>query len=170
MPKTKSQQTNPVQHLRAFGLTYPEAHTKSPWPGHLDLAVGGKTFAFLSADGEPFSISCKLPQSAQTALLLPFAEPTAYGMGSSGWVTAKLDDGQEPPLEVFEGWIDESYRAIAPKTLLRKLMAAAPSGKRANRAGAKKKTKKAPPPSAARPARQAKPVKKKKAAKRKASP
>ena len=25
--------------LRAVGLTYPEAHLKSPWPGHADLAV-----------------------------------------------------------------------------------------------------------------------------------
>ena len=25
--------------LRDFGLAYPGAHTKSPWPGHLDLAV-----------------------------------------------------------------------------------------------------------------------------------
>jgi predicted DNA-binding protein (MmcQ/YjbR family) len=157
MPKTKSQPIDPIHRLRSFGLTYPGAHTKSPWPGHLDLAVEGKTFAFLSADGEPFSISCKLPHSSEAALLLPFVSPTAYGMGKSGWVTAKLDEGQSPPLDVFEGWIDESYRAVAPKTLLRKLTAAAP---RAKRAGAAK----ARPPSAAKKAKPVKAAKNKKKA------
>ncbi len=47
--------------LRAFGSTYPGAHAKSPWPGHNDLAVNNKTFAYLSAEGDPFSISVKLP-------------------------------------------------------------------------------------------------------------
>ena len=31
-----------AEALRAFGLTYPETHLKSPWPGHADLAVRDK--------------------------------------------------------------------------------------------------------------------------------
>lgn len=104
--------------LRAFGLKYPKAHTKSPWPGHLDLAVNDKTFAYLNDDTEPFSISCKLPQSGKAALKLPFTEPTGYGLGKSGWVTAKCADGQSPPIELFKAWIEESYRAQAPKRLV----------------------------------------------------
>ena len=50
-----------LEKLRAFGLKYPEAHLKSPWPGHLDLAVRDKAFAFMSIAGEPFRISVKLP-------------------------------------------------------------------------------------------------------------
>ena len=42
-----------VKELRGFGLGYPGAHTKSPWPGHLDLAVNDKTFAYLNVEGEP---------------------------------------------------------------------------------------------------------------------
>ena len=74
--------------LKEFGLAYPEAHGKSPWPGHDDLAVRNKTFAYLNAAGEPLSISCKLPLTGQMALTLPFASPTGYGLGKSGWVTA----------------------------------------------------------------------------------
>ena len=74
--------------LKKFGLAYPEAHSKSPWPGHDDLAVRNKTFAYLSAEGEPLSISCKLPLTSQMALTLPFTSPTGYGLGKSGWVTA----------------------------------------------------------------------------------
>ena len=135
---------DPMAELRAFGLTYPGAHTKSPWPGHLDLAVKDKTFAYLSAPGEPFKISCKLPLSSLAALSLGFTEPTAYGLGKSGWVTATdLPEDEPPPIELFKSWIDESYRAQAPKKLVASLSggtpaAATPKPKRA----AKKKTAK----------------------------
>jgi predicted DNA-binding protein (MmcQ/YjbR family) len=112
-----------IKELRAFGLTYPGAYTKSPWPGHMDLAVKDKTFAFLSADGEPFSISCKLPESSLAALSLPHASPTGYGLGKSGWVSVTAANGETPPVELLKAWIDESYRAQAPKTLVASLEA-----------------------------------------------
>jgi predicted DNA-binding protein (MmcQ/YjbR family) len=117
MGRKKDEEGTALGQLRAFGLRYPGAHTKSPWPGHLDLAVKDKTFAYLSVDGEPIKISCKLPLSADAALSLPFAEPTAYGLGKSGWVTATFSEDSEVPIELFEQWIDESYRAQAPKRL-----------------------------------------------------
>lgn len=115
-----------ASHLRELGLAkYPGAHLRSPWPGHLDLAVNGKTFAYLSGPGERFSISCKLPRSHAVALLMPNTRPTAYGLGKSGWVSASYDDDELPPAEIFEAWIDESYRAQAPKKLVAQLDAAA---------------------------------------------
>src|SRR5436190_19062563 len=110
MPGKKLASDAVVKELRAFGLALPGAHTKSPWPGHLDLAVKDKTFAYLSIEGEPFSIGCKLPHSNMAALtMLPFAVPTPYGLGKSGWVSAKFPDDQEPPVEMLKEWIDESY-------------------------------------------------------------
>jgi predicted DNA-binding protein (MmcQ/YjbR family) len=109
-----------LKELRAFGLTYPGAHTKSPWPGHLDLAVNDKTFAYLSVEGEPLSISCKLPTTSPLALLMPFTTPTAYGLGKSGWVSAKFA-GHVPDLAMLKAWLDESYRAQAPKKLVKEL-------------------------------------------------
>jgi hypothetical protein len=107
--------------LRAFGLTYPGVHLKSPWPGHLDLAVKDKTFVYLSVEGEPFKISCKLPFTHEGALEDEFCTPTPYGLGRAGWVTAR------PPgkidIDRFKDWIDESYRAQAPKSLLKQLIA-----------------------------------------------
>jgi len=134
-----------LKELRAFGLSYPGAHTKSPWPGHLDLAVNDKTFAYLSVEGDPFHISCKLPHSAEEALSLPFVTPAAYGLGKSGWVNAELPDGPLP-IELFQAWIDESYRAQAPKRLLNTLPETfAPEKKPAaqKRAGKKAAAKKA---------------------------
>lgn len=121
MARSKVRDTT-ANKLREIGLArYPGAHLKSPWPGHLDLAVKDKTFAYLSVDGEPFSISVKLPQSSAAALILPFTEPTPYGLGKSGWVSAKFPDGDSPPMEMLLAWIEESYRAQAPKKLVAEL-------------------------------------------------
>jgi predicted DNA-binding protein (MmcQ/YjbR family) len=107
--------------LRAFGMRYPGAHSKAPWPGHDDLAVKDKTFAYLPAEGEPFSLSVKLPFTGEEALELPFAEPTHYGLGRSGWVTFTPSAKQMPSLDQLKDWIDESYRAQAPKKLVKAL-------------------------------------------------
>ncbi|MFY9345988.1 MAG: MmcQ/YjbR family DNA-binding protein [Planctomycetota bacterium] len=114
-----------VQHLREVGLRkYPGAELKSPWPGHLDLAVNDKTFAYLSAPGDPPGVSLKLPFSCSIALDQPDAEPTGYGLGKSGWVSLSFENSV-PPKELLESWLDESYRAQAPKKLLAQLDAAA---------------------------------------------
>ena len=127
-----------LEKLRAFGMKYPGVHFKSPWPGHKDLAVKDKTFCYLSVEGEPFSISCKLPQSHEAALLLPFTKPTGYGLGKSGWVSASFPDGKLPAIDLFKEWIDESYRAQAPKTLVKQI-GGAPAPKKATKKKATKK-------------------------------
>jgi predicted DNA-binding protein (MmcQ/YjbR family) len=131
-----------VKELREWGLaTYPGAHLKSPWPGHMDLAVNDKTFAYLSIEGEPFGISCKLPKSSGVALMLPFCQPTPYGLGKSGWVSASFPAGKALPVDMLKQWIDESYRAQAPKKLLKQLdggVAATPAPAK-KKATAKKK-------------------------------
>lgn len=111
-----------VGQLRAFGLTFPGAHSKAPWPEHDDLAVNDKTFAYLPAKGaERFSLSVKLPYTGEVALELPFATPTAYGLGKSGWVSFNLDEGGIPAIGQLKEWIEESYRAQAPKRLVKEL-------------------------------------------------
>jgi len=129
--KTNLKSDAAVKQLRAFGLAYPGAHTKSPWPGHMDLAVKDKTFAYLSVEGEPLKLSCKLPRSSELALMFPFATPTPYGLGKAGWVTAQFAAGDEPPVELLQAWIDESYRAQAPKKLVTTLDAGAAAKKTA---------------------------------------
>lgn len=147
MAKTKRAATSGMaKHLRELGLAkYPGVHLKSPWPGHLDLAVKDKTFAYLSPDGEPFSISCKLPESNAVALMLPNTQPTGYGLGKSGWVSASYAEGEElPPAEIFEAWIDESYRAQAPKRLVKELETRGRAEAAKPKAAPRKKRAKAP--------------------------
>lgn len=106
--------------LRKFALGYPEATEDMPW-GHHAIKVKGKSFVFLAADAESLSLSAKLPSSAGVAVKLPFASPTEYGLGRSGWVTARFPRGARVPLDVLRLWIDESYRAVAPKRLVAQL-------------------------------------------------
>jgi predicted DNA-binding protein (MmcQ/YjbR family) len=144
MPK-KSPRSNDalLKTLRAFGLSYPGVETKSPWPGHDDLAVNGKTFAYLSAAGDPFIISLKLPFTGDEALQLPFATPTGYGLGKSGWVTFEPAPAEMPSLETLKSWIDESYRAQAPKRLAAQIaFDAAPKTRSTGRARATPKRRK----------------------------
>lgn len=141
MAKKKHPHDEALKALRALGLSYPGAHTKSPWPGHADLAVNDKTFAYLSLEGEPLGVGCKLPQSSALALELPFTEPTAYGLGKSGWVSAKLPEDEPVPLAMLKAWLEESYRAQAPKKLVKQLDegSAAPAKKAATKNTATKK-------------------------------
>jgi predicted DNA-binding protein (MmcQ/YjbR family) len=103
--------------LRRLALMYPEAYEEMPW-GHHAIKVKGKAFVFLAADQVTFSLSAKLPSSAGVALQLPFASPTEYGLGRSGWVTARFPRAARLPVDVLGMWIDESYRALAPKRLV----------------------------------------------------
>jgi predicted DNA-binding protein (MmcQ/YjbR family) len=106
--------------LRKLALSYPEAHEDMPW-GHHAIKVKGKSFVFLAADEATFSLSAKLPSSAGVAVKLPFASPTEYGLGKSGWVTARFPRSAKIPVKLLELWIDESYRAIAPRKLVAQL-------------------------------------------------
>ncbi len=108
--------------IRTIALGYPGSFEEFPW-GHSAFKVGKakKVFLFLVADTAGIRISMKLPESAFGALLLPFCEPTGYGLGKSGWVTATFGPDDNPPLAEIESWIDESFRAVATKTLVRQL-------------------------------------------------
>jgi predicted DNA-binding protein (MmcQ/YjbR family) len=130
--------------LREAGMAYPEVTEDFPW-GHRTLKVKGKAFVFLALTGEGLSISVKLPQSNSAALMMPFATPTGYGLGKSGWVSALFGARDTPPLELLRQWLAESYRAVAPKKLAARLDAGKEAPAPAKKAAAKKTAaKKAP--------------------------
>jgi predicted DNA-binding protein (MmcQ/YjbR family) len=106
--------------LREFALAYPETKEDFPW-GYRALKVKKKAFVFMGAEEGMTSMSFKLPKSAKTALKHSFTEPTHYGLGKHGWVTATFDSGDDLPMDLLRRWIDESYRAVAPKTLVKQL-------------------------------------------------
>jgi predicted DNA-binding protein (MmcQ/YjbR family) len=108
--------------LRDYAMAFPEATEDHPW-GHRAIKVKGKSFLFLGGekDTKELSLSVKLPSSRDVAVDLPFAEPTGYGLGKSGWVSARFAKVSDVPIDLLKAWIDESYRAIAPKKLVKGL-------------------------------------------------
>jgi predicted DNA-binding protein (MmcQ/YjbR family) len=104
--------------LARHALAKPEAWEDRPWEGDRVAKVRKKIFVFLPSD-DAGSIGVKLPHSAVYAVTLPCATPMAYGLGKHGWVTIKLADKSRPAVELLRDWIDESYAAIAPATLVR---------------------------------------------------
>src|SRR6187431_3074768 len=133
---------NPVRALRAkvrdFALALPEAHEDMPW-GERVVKVNNKVFVFLGhdKDTEHFGLSVKLPTSKHSALRLPFSSPTGYGLGKSGWVSAKLDDRSQASFEMLRDWVKESYCAIAPKALAEQVQPDPAKAKAAKKAKAK---------------------------------
>jgi predicted DNA-binding protein (MmcQ/YjbR family) len=107
--------------LEEFALSLPEAWIDTPW-GDRVVKVGKKIFVFLSlADsGEP-RITVKLPDSGDHGLSYHGAVPTGYGLGKHGWVTIPLGGVPHEETEVLIDFVEESYRAVATKTLVKRL-------------------------------------------------
>jgi predicted DNA-binding protein (MmcQ/YjbR family) len=113
---------DPEPDMVAFALALPEAWEDHPW-GETVVKVAKKVFVFFGVEGGlgDFGLCVKLPESAEAALALPNAEPAGYGLGKSGWVVVKFHRGDDVPLDDVRAWIVESYRAVAPKKLLKQL-------------------------------------------------
>ncbi len=111
-----------------MALRYPDAVEEAPW-GQLVMKVRRKVFCFLGdgkAEGEDLNLTFKLPRSADDALSLEFAAPAGHGLGRHGWVSFRYPDGEEAPVEQLVAWLDESYRAVAPRRLVKTLPDAGP--------------------------------------------
>jgi predicted DNA-binding protein (MmcQ/YjbR family) len=119
--KKKSELAGP---LKKFALDLPGAYEDHPW-GESVAKVAKKVFVFFGHDADTeFGMSVKLPQSRLEALQFPYTEPTGYGLGKSGWVSVKISEAKtKPPVDMLMDWIEESYRAVAPKKLLAELVA-----------------------------------------------
>lgn len=111
--------TPELELLRA-ALAYPETTEEFPW-GERVVKVRGKIFLFLGVVEGRLRVTVKLPRSMLDALSVPGAAPTGYGLGKSGWVSLWFGEGQDPPMDRLMAWLDESYRAVAPKRLVKSL-------------------------------------------------
>lgn len=120
-----------MDELRDFALTLPEAWVDEPW-GDEVVKVGTKIFLFLGSgeggSGDDRTIAVKLPESAPHALAYPGAYPTRYGLGKHGWVTILVSGVPEEEREVLLDFVEESYRAVATKTLVKRLDASIADG------------------------------------------
>ena len=112
--------------LIAFAATFPGAWEDHPWE-HTVMKVGKKVFVFFGGAASPpgeLSLTVKLPISYEMALTLPFMSPAGHGLWKGGWAALRQQDGDDIDLETIRGWIIQSYRAVAPKKLVKQFDAA----------------------------------------------
>jgi predicted DNA-binding protein (MmcQ/YjbR family) len=112
------------EKVREFALGLPGAVEEFPW-GETVAKVKGKVFVFLGVDdgSHPPGMTVKLTDEAvhAHALACPGAAPSGYGLGRAGWVRVPLEGKGVPAAELLCDWVEESYRAIAPKRLTAEL-------------------------------------------------
>ncbi|MFD5818082.1 MmcQ/YjbR family DNA-binding protein [Streptomyces sp. NPDC127038] len=112
------------QKVRGFALGLPGAAEEFPW-GETVAKVNKKVFVFLGLDdgSHPMGVTVKLKDEAAHAhaLTSPGAEPAGYGLGRAGWVRIPLEERGAPAAELLCDWVEESYRATAPKRLIAEL-------------------------------------------------
>jgi predicted DNA-binding protein (MmcQ/YjbR family) len=110
-----------LEEVRAHAFGLPEAWEDHPW-GESVAKVGKKVFVFFGeaqpADGA-VRFTVKLPDSHDEALSFPFTETPGYGLDRGHWVTVIAPP--DAPLEMLTGWVEESYRAVAPRALAKAL-------------------------------------------------
>jgi predicted DNA-binding protein (MmcQ/YjbR family)/CheY-like chemotaxis protein len=106
-----------AQALREQALRYPEAYEESPW-GERVVKVNDRIFLFSGLMDGVLHLTVRLPHSGFTVLAAPFAKPAGYGLARTGWVSLTLDSARTVSRDELVAWIDESYRAVAPRRLV----------------------------------------------------
>lgn len=106
--------------IREAALAYPETSEDFPW-GHSAFKVKNKTFCWMSFAETGMRLTVKLTDSRFYALSMPGVDESNYGLGKHGWVTALFLDEKDFPVEMLKRWLDESFRAVAPKAITKLL-------------------------------------------------
>ena len=68
-------------------------------------------------------LGIKLPETSPYAVMMSFAKAMDSGLGKHGWISAELTPDDSIPLDMLLEWLEESYRAVAPKRLIAELEA-----------------------------------------------
>ncbi|HEY9216741.1 MAG TPA: hypothetical protein VIO94_01735 [Phenylobacterium sp.] len=106
--------------LTAYALTLPETDVATGWARW--LRVTGKTFAVFGAKedrDDALTITLKLPISFEMIQDLPFVRESRGWHLQHKWAIVHFaaDDDILAEIPTLEGWLRQSYRAMAPKRL-----------------------------------------------------
>ena len=108
-----------LDKVRAIALGYPEVHEAVDDFGHTSFRVRDKPLIMLGEDQRGFWVNFKVLLETQDFLIQTGRfEKSAY-IGQHGWTV--LHPEAEPDWDEINDLIDEAYRRVAPKALLKKL-------------------------------------------------
>ncbi|MDW3176958.1 MAG: MmcQ/YjbR family DNA-binding protein [Acidimicrobiia bacterium] len=110
-----------AQQLQRFASQYPEV-SESPSCVNRSFKARKKGFLFLGEKpGGVIRLMVKLDEGIASAEKVAREHPDEWNVSGPGWITGNFTDESAPPIETMTAWVDESYRLLAPKTLVRQL-------------------------------------------------
>jgi predicted DNA-binding protein (MmcQ/YjbR family) len=131
-----------VESLREFARGLPGAYEAFPWGETVARVKKGVFVYFGRSDDEKaeasakkkehigeageYALNLKLPESGRKLVASGEGRPSDYGLGAKGWVMVTFPPGAPLPADKLKKLILESYRAVAPPTLLAELDAPRP--------------------------------------------
>mgnify|MGYP006424084407 FL=1 len=103
------------QALRAHALGFPEVSEGTSCVNRA-FKVRKKNFVFIGEKEASVRVMVRLSESAAAAAQMGDAR---IGIGRTGWATLNFPPDDPPDLAMMRTWIDESFRTLAPKTVLK---------------------------------------------------
>lgn len=112
--------------LTKFGLTLPETDAGPGWPPTRALRVRGKMFFVFGDKNEPsdaLTMIMKLPISAEMVQELYFVRESKGWFKQHNWVIAHFgpEDDVLAEIDTLKAWMMQSYCAMAPKKLAKRV-------------------------------------------------
>ena len=113
-----------MERLQQIALSFPEAERKDieAWDGEPTFRVRGKNFVFTSPEASGITVKLPIDEAAALVASRDSVTPTGYGLGRAGWVSIELGaELSEAQWTEIAEWVEQSYRLVAPKTLVKRL-------------------------------------------------
>lgn len=105
------------KQLRAVALALPETSEGTSCVNRA-FKVRKKNFLFVGEKENEVRVMLKLNGSLDMAQAM---DDPRVSVGKTGWVTVKFAPDDVPDEELLLAWVEESFRALGPKTLVKQL-------------------------------------------------
>ncbi len=109
--------TSICERLRAVAMSLPEVAEGDSCVNRA-FRVRKKAFFYLGEKPAHIYGMVKLKDSLEDAAAM---EDERVSVGTIGWVTLRFQEDDPPDPATLEAWVVESYRALAPKALVKTL-------------------------------------------------
>ncbi len=106
--------------LRTAALSLPETSEGTSCVNRA-FKARKKNFLFIGEKPEGVRVMIKVGPSLDEAVTLAAERPQHVSVGKTGWVTLLFPADRAPRTELLERWVNESFRMLAPKTLVKSL-------------------------------------------------
>lgn len=106
--------TDPTEPIRLKASSFPGVDEGTSCT-QSSFKSGKKVFLYIGQQGGRYKAMFKLQESRPEAVRLAEQNPKDFQVGKTGWVTARFSAETPLPPEIWERWLEESYRLSRPK-------------------------------------------------------